>query len=259
MDRILLIEKELEGLRLQLREHELYASLNTIDDVKVFMEEHVFAVWDFMSLLKALQQQLTCTNLPWIPVINSTAARFINEIVLEEETDLNELGEPRSHFEMYIDAMQQVKANTLQISTFISELIEGKSIENIIGKLSISEETKEFLLFTFEVINTKEPHIIASSFTFGREDVIPDMFIEIVKKTEEKENTDYSKLLFYLNRHIELDGGEHGPLALQMIEELCGNDEQKWNDVLYYAKASLEKRIALWNGIAKKNNKLTLV
>ncbi len=259
MNRILLIEKELEGLRSQLREHELYASLNTIDDVKVFMQEHVFAVWDFMSLLKALQQQLTCTNLPWIPVINPTTARFINEIVLEEETDLNELGEPRSHFEMYIDAMQQVKANTLQISTFISELIEGKSIENIISKLSISEETKEFLLFTFEVINTKEAHIIASSFTFGREDVIPDMFLEIVKKTEEKNKVDYSKLLFYLNRHIELDGGEHGPLALQMIEELCGNDEQKWNDVLYYAKASLEKRIALWNGIAKKNKKLTLV
>ncbi|WP_435262976.1 DUF3050 domain-containing protein [Tenacibaculum sp. nBUS_03] len=259
MDRILLVEKELEGLRSQLREHELYASLNTIDDVKVFMQEHVFAVWDFMSLLKALQQQLTCTKLPWIPVINSKAARFINEIVLEEETDLNELGEPKSHFEMYIDAMQQVKADTLQISTFISDLIEGKSIENSIDNLSISEETKEFLLFTFEVINTKEPHIIASSFTFGREDVIPDMFIEIVKNTEQKNKVDYSKLLFYLNRHIELDGGEHGPIALQMIEELCGNDEQKWNDVLYYAKASLEKRIGLWNGIAKKNRKLALV
>lgn len=259
MDRILLVEKELEGLRSQLREHELYASLNTIDDVKGFMQEHVFAVWDFMSLLKALQQQLTCTNLPWIPVINSKAARFINEIVLEEETDLNELGAPKSHFEMYIDAMQQVKADTLQISTFISELIEGKSIENSIDNLSISEETKEFLLFTFEVINTKEPHIIAASFTFGREDVIPDMFIEIVKKTEQKNKVDYSKLLFYLNRHIELDSGEHGPIALQMIEELCGNDEQKWNDVLYYAKASLEKRIGLWNGIAKKNRKLALV
>lgn len=259
MDRILLVEKELEGLRSQLREHELYASLNTIDDVKGFMQEHVFAVWDFMSLLKALQQQLTCTNLPWIPVINSKAARFINEIVLEEETDLNELGAPKSHFEMYIDAMQQVKADTLQISTFISDLIEGKSIENSIDNLSISEETKEFLLFTFEVINTKEPHIIAASFTFGREDVIPDMFIEIVKKTEQKNKVDYSKLLFYLNRHIELDSGEHGPIALQMIEELCGNDEQKWNDVLYYAKASLEKRIGLWNGIAKKNRKLALV
>lgn len=252
MDRIIVIEKELNPLRKRLREHELYSSLNDINDVRFFMEEHVYAVWDFMSLLKALQQRLTCIQTPWVPVVNPKTARFINEIVLEEESDINELGEPRSHFEMYIDAMKETNADLAKISAFISEVIDGKDIKEILENSGLSEETKAFVDFTFEVIRTNEPHIIAASFTFGREDVIPDMFLEIVKRTEEEERVDYGKLKYYLNRHIELDGDEHGPLALQMIAELCGNDDQKWQDVLYYAKAALEKRIELWSGIHKK-------
>lgn len=251
MERVLAIEKELEDLRKQLKEHVLYESLHSIEDVRIFMEQHVFAVWDFMSLLKALQRHLTCVSLPWIPVVNSKTARFINEIVLEEETDVNELGAPKSHFEMYIDAMGQTKANTKTIATFLSDIIDGNTTTDALNNLPINKETKDFLAFTFSVIQTAQPHIIAASFTFGREDVIPDMFLKIVKHTEEKEAVDYGKLTYYLNRHIELDGGDHGPLSLQMITELCGEDEQKWQDVLYYSRESLEKRIALWNGISK--------
>ena len=101
-----------------------------------------------------------------------------------------------------------------------------------------------------EVVNSNKPHCIASAFTFGREDVIPDMFLEIVSQSQTQNNEQtYGKLLYYLNRHIELDGDEHGPISLKMVAELCGEDDTKWNDVLETAKAALKFRLKLWNHI----------
>jgi len=259
MNNINLIEKELEALRLQLNNHKLYSALKSIKDVQTFMEQHVFAVWDFMSLLKALQIQLTNTTLPWIPVKNATTARFINEIVLGEESDINELGEPKSHFEMYLDAMYQIGANTSEIEMFITHIQNGFSLKEANAKVDLKPETLKFIEFTFEIISSNEPHKIASAFTFGREDIIPDMFFRIINQSKTKSNS-YSKLDYYLKRHIELDGDEHGPLSLKMIEELCQNDTEKWNDVLQIAKKSLDHRITLWDGITHliSNSKLEI-
>jgi hypothetical protein len=244
------LEAKLIPLRKKLTDHPLYRTLEDLDDIRLFMESHVYAVWDFMSLLKALQRELTCTSLPWQPVANPRIARFINEIVWGEESDVNEQGVPRSHYEMYLDAMQEVGAEVEAIEQWLAGMDTLENMLDYIAKSDLQPAEKAFLHFTFATIQSGEVHQIAAAFTFGREDLIPDMFIEIINHSTKEGQGQFPKLKYYLERHIEVDGDEHGPLALEMIQEVCGTDQQKWKEAEAVAITALERRIALWDEIA---------
>lgn len=236
-----------------LLQHSLYKKVKTVEDLKCFVENHVYAVWDFMSLLKALQSKLTCTTTPWFATSNPNTRYLINEIVLAEESDLTLDGRRSSHYEMYIESMEALNADTSGINNF---LIEVGSLQNIfvaIKKSNLHPNIKAFLDFTFRVIDEGKSHEIAAAFTFGREDSIPSMFTEILKNFQANfPETDLSKLIYYFERHIELDADEHGPMAMKMITELCGTDAQKWSDVEEVSKLALKKRIGLWDAIEEQ-------
>ena len=246
-------------LRKKLQEHKIYKSIKSIEDIRLFMEQHVFAVWDFMSLLKQLQNQLSCTKVPWLPSGNPEAARLINEIVWGEESDLNRKGIAMSHFEMYLESMQSLGARSQAISELQHLLKKGQTIDQAIDQINLPQHILSFLKFTFEVINTKKNHIIAAVFTFGREDLIPDMFIEIIKNLKVPEGEDLSDLIYYFKRHIEVDSDEHGPMALKMVTNLCEDNVDKITEALAYSKKALELRIDLWDGILKEIEKPILV
>ena len=243
------INQSISKQKNQLLNHSLYEKVKTINDLKCFLENHIYAVWDFMSLLKALQNKLTCTTTPWLPAGNPEIRYLINEIVVAEETDLAFDGSRQSHFEMYLDAMQECGANTSPISRFLANV---KTTQNIFVSIKQSElhpNVKDFLDFTFRVIEEGKPHQIAAAFTFGREDLIPTMFTEILKNFQTNfPETKLDKLVYYFERHIELDADEHGPMAMQMIADLC-DTETKWREVEEISIQALEKRIGLWDAI----------
>ena len=238
--KINILNSNLTKYREEIVNHALYKKLNSVEDIAVMMEYHVYAVWDFMSLLKALQSLLTCTTSPWKPVGDGKIRQLVNSIVLEEESDVDKENNPLSHYEMYIDAMKQCGANTSAIESFVANV-------SSINIPSVNDGVDAFLNTTFDVIDSNETHKIASAFTFGREDLIPDMFTAIVNEYNTENNLD--KFVYYLERHIELDGGEHGPLALELISNLCGDDDNKWKEVEETAIACLVARKKLWDSI----------
>ena len=245
------LKESLIPLKNQLINHSLYNNLESIEDLKSFMEAHIYAVWDFMSLVKKLQIELTTTTLPWYPKQNNAAARLINEIIWGEETDVNKEGVPMSHFEMYLEAMGQINADTSAIKMMVNNIKSGNTVFDAIEKARLPVYISDFLNFTFKIIKEGKSHKIASVFTFGREDLIPDMFISMIKKINHKNDAKIDQVIYYFERHIEVDGDTHGPLAIDMIKNLCGTDQNKWNEATEASQLALKKRIALWDGINK--------
>ena len=240
---------EVSKYRDQLIKHPIYGNIDSINSLKQFMESHVYAVWDFMSLVKKLQMDLTTTTLPWQPPENNAAARLINEIVWGEETDLDKDGNSVSHFEMYLNAMRQINANTQKIEKLLDRLRGGNDIFDTIDRAGLPEYVVNFLNFTFRIIEEGKTHKIAAVFTFGREDLIPDMFISMIKKMNIENERKFDQIIYYFERHIEVDGDSHGPMALDMIKNLCGSDPLKWEEAISASKSALQKRISLWDGI----------
>ncbi len=248
------IIQNLEPLKDKLRNHSLYNNIKDVEDLKIFSNAHVYAVWDFMSLLKFLQIKLTSTSLPWFPSNNTITAKLINEIVAGEETDEDQDANPMSHFEMYINSIQEFGLDTDEILDNINSLNNLESIEEDIDKLNIKEYVKNFLKFTFSVIKRGNVHEVASVFTFGREDLIPDMFIPLIEGIN-AENNDLNKLIYYFKRHIEVDGDMHGPMSMEMLSYLCNDETKKISEASSVSKEALLARILLWDGIENEIKK----
>ena len=244
------LQAELQPARQQMVAHPVYRCLHTLADLRTFMEYHVYAVWDFMSLLKALQRELTCVELPWVPKGNPATRRLINDIVLEEETDLDPEGQPTSHFELYLRAMREAGADTAPAERLLAALAEGASVPAALAAAQAPASVQEFVKHTFSVIAAGQPHAIAAAFTFGREDVIPDMFRSLIADLGQRFPGQLDTFTYYLNRHIELDEDHHAPLAHQMVRDLCGADASRWHEATEVAQQGMAARIALWDGIA---------
>lgn len=238
----------------QLNNHPIYKAVKTSEDLRVFMEHHAFSVWDFMSLIKCLQAELAPTQFPWAPVGDPLVRRFINELVLEEETDQGipesaETPEFISHYELYTHAMEEVGASPDVIRTFVSKAYDG-GITAAFDLNIAPAASAAFTRRTFDFINSGKPHVVAAALALGREHVIPGMFRSLLDQIgiDEKSAPAFH---YYLKRHIHLDQDFHGPLSLRMVEFFIQDDAEKQNEAVEAAISAITARVQFWDGVEK--------
>ena len=230
-----------------LMKHPLYSSLGDEQSLRLFMRTHVFAVWDFQSLLKGLQRSMTCVDLPWLPTVDPIARRLINEIVLDEESDEAPDGTYLSHFELYVKAMEACGADTAPIRGFWNDLVQGMPVEEALAEPAIPRGVASFVSGTLAMASSGSPHRMAAAFAYGREEVIPGMFRRVVDGLTDMAPERWMTFRYYLERHVGIDADVHGPAAKRLVSRLCGTDSRLWSEAEEAARLGLEARLRLWD------------
>ncbi len=241
-------DPKVEELRNKLACHELYERLKDMQALRVFMERHVFAVWDFMSIVKSLQRELTCIGVPWVPPSDADAARLVNDIVLGEETDVRPDGTFASHYQLYIDAMEEAGADTSGIRRFVTLVSGGNPVAEALDLANVPVPARKFVNETFETIEGTPLHVRAAALFYGREDLLPDMFKPMVESLRDA-GEPCGKFVYYLERHIEVDRDEHAEMAQGILNRLCGAYEEREKEARRTAVNVLTSRLTFWDRI----------
>jgi len=235
-------------LRQPLDQHPVYEEVRSIQDLRCFMSHHVYSVWDFMSLLKFVQRHIAPARVPWVPVGDPQLRRFINQLVLEEESDeTNEQGNYLSHFEVYCQAMREIGADERPPQRFV-DLVGKYDVYTALDSEWVPAAAKIFSRQTFQFITTDKPHIVAAALALGREHIIPAMYRALLSRMHINQQQAPS-FHFYLQRHIELDSSSHADLSLRLLEVLCENHAGKIEEAQLAAKTAIEARVRFWDGV----------
>ena len=242
--------EHLRPLQAELDGHPIYAALQTLTDLRVFMAHHVFSVWDFMSLVKYLQGRIAPTTVPWMPQGDPTLRYFINQLVLEEESD--QVDGPAgpayaSHFESYLTAMEEVGADTSPMRGFL-ELVRAEGLDAALYSDPVPLPVRYFCETTFCFIREDKPHLVAAALAVGRERLIPGMFRRFLDRMGQGPE-EAPAFHYYLHRHIHLDEDLHGPLSMRLLATLCGDDPQRIEEAETAAEEAICARIRFWDGV----------
>ncbi len=247
MDNLEIVNEHLAPLIQKIKNHSVYAAIDSIENLRIFMEYHVFAVWDFVCLLKELYQRLITTRAPWFPPKDPYSAHLISQILVDEENDHALDGQAYcSHFELYLQAMQALGADIRPIQYFLQRLKQGDILIAAMESAELSVAIQHFVLTTFSFFD-QDTHVLATAFVYGREAITAAMFAPLVQQLQRSipphQQASMQPLFHYLNRHIELDHREHFPQALKMLCHLAGEDQKKWREIAVHAQLALQARL----------------
>lgn len=240
-----------EQVKSELEQHPVYAAVTTPARLTCFMQHHVYSVWDFMSLVKYLHATVPPVAVPWTPG-HAQVRRFLNELLLEEETDSLEglngkEDDYLSHYEMYLLAMEEVGIDQTPVTAFV-DTVTRDGIAKALQSADLPAPAISFMEQTFGFINGGKSHEVAAALALGREHIIPTMFRRILADLGVGEK-DAPAFHFYLHRHIHLDEDHHGPMSLKLVDLLCEGDANKVKEAEQAAITAIRARITFWDGV----------
>jgi hypothetical protein len=245
--------REVVSLADAVRGHSVFSQLRTLQHIRLFMEHHVWCVWDFMSLLKSIQAEVAPITVPWKVPEDCESARLVNEIVVGEEGDDGPDGAPISHFELYMRGMRAAGANTGAMDRFLEGMAAGASWSEALTRAEPPKASVNFVRTTLEIARASVPERVAA-FTVGREEIIPGMFRSIVDEHSQNmlasgDGGDLSRFVWYLQRHIDVDGNRHGPMSSRLFERVCMKAPETRALALQTATRVLTRRLELWDAV----------
>ena len=240
------------ALRRRLIRHPLYSALDSAEALTRFQSRHVFAVWDFQTLLLALRRRLTRLELPWMPEGDPLVRRLLNEIALGEESDGDGRGGYLSHFELYLEAMRQSRSDTGPITRFLASVRKGVPAGKALAACGTARAVQDFVGLTLRIATRGDPHEVAAAFTIGREELVPDLFGKVVRQVSRQHPGRFDRFRYYLERHIQVDAEEHGPASRRMIGVLCQGSPRKRREAEAVGRQVLEARLRLWDDVLRE-------
>lgn len=237
-------ERQIRALAERAQTHPLFRALDTPARLSVFAEHHVFAVWDFMALLHSVRLGICAGDVRWTPPTDKCSTRLIYEILIEEEAGPSFDGEHRSHFESYLLAMSALGASTCGVAAFLAAVRAGAEPEAVIDAHAPGPAAA-FVKRTLECARATLPERVAA-LAVARERLIPAMFPVLGRFVAPLEGrADLRPFRYYLERHVAVDGTEHGPATGELVARHARGDVR----AARAAREALAARVALWDGI----------
>jgi hypothetical protein len=246
------LNQQVTDFKNRLQQHPAFNNIQSLDELRKFTVYHIFLVWDYMSLLKSLQTQLTCTQTPWKPVQSPYIRYLVNSLVLKEESDLGADGEYASHYEMYRNAMQAMKADTGLMDNLMAHIETDMPVIKAIELSNIPGPVKDFLEYTFWVVQKTSLHEQAAVLCYGREGFGHQLIYQRAVALQQNHAEELNPFLYYLRHKNEINEKYHSQLSAILLEQLCGTDEKKWHEATQAANQSLRNRIRLFDYIHEK-------
>lgn len=234
----------------ELAQHPVLEAVSSEAALRVFMRSHVYTVWTHISLVKRLQHELSNMAVPWVPPRSRLAARLINELVTGVECDLDTDGMPISHYELYLDAMTDVTADSQSVRRFVQLVDDGSAsaLDKAFDAASTPQHVRAYVRHALRVARQGSLAQVLGCFLHGRDISLQQSITRLLAEWT-RTSPALPRLAYYLERHSQLECGRHADRLQRVVQELDSTSPRFADDVLASARESLGTRIRFWDGV----------